>query len=48
MSYSADINECESGTHSCDENAECSDTIGSFDCTCNSGYEGNGLSCTSK
>jgi hypothetical protein len=27
-------------------NAECVDTDGSYTCTCNSGYEGNGLECS--
>ena len=34
--------------NNCDENAQCTDTPGSFNCTCNPGYEGNGLNCTSK
>ena len=42
-----DINECELGTP-CDPNANCTDTVGSFDCFCNTGYTGNGLVCTSK
>ena len=43
-----DINECERETHNCDHNALCTDTLGSFMCTCNSGYEGNGVTCTSE
>ena len=30
----------------CDENAECSNEIGGFDCTCNTGYSGQGLMCS--
>ncbi|CAH3180750.1 unnamed protein product, partial [Porites evermanni] len=41
-----DENECEAGTHSCDANAQCSNTIGSFTCACLQGYTGNGLSCS--
>ena len=42
-----DINECASDRlNDCDENARCIDTIGSYNCTCNSGYEGDGFSCT--
>ena len=41
-----DINECTEDTHSCDGNASCTNTIGSYNCTCNFGYEGDGLNCT--
>ena len=47
--FFTDVNECANRTHNnCDENAQCTDTPGSFICTCNPGYEGNGLNCTSK
>ena len=42
-----DINEC-TGTPICDTNADCADTPGSFTCTCNQGYTGDGFTCTSK
>ncbi len=42
----ADINECETGTHDCDVNADCQNTDGSFLCVCKTGYEGNGTTCT--
>ena len=45
-SSSPDINECTTNTHDCDPDAFCTDTDGSFNCTCNSGYTGNGTSCT--
>ena len=38
-----DVNECEAGTHTCDENAECTNTEGSFNCTCQSFYFGDGF-----
>ena len=41
-----DINECTEDTHSCDGNASCTNTIGSYNCSCNFGFEGDGLNCT--
>ena len=32
----------------CDTNAACTDTVGSFICTCNQGFQGDGINCTSK
>ena len=43
--YIVDIDECASGNHSCHTNANCTNTDGSFICTCNSGYTGNGTNC---
>ena len=43
----ADINECETGTDSCDVSAECTNTDGSYTCSCTSGYSGDGFTCTS-
>ena len=43
-----DTNECTLGTDNCDANAACADTEGSFTCTCNPGYEGDGVTCQSK
>ena len=45
---SLDIDECTINAHNCDENANCTDTEGSFQCTCFSGYIGNGTFCQSK
>ncbi|MFE8596306.1 FG-GAP-like repeat-containing protein [Archangium violaceum] len=42
----ADVNECAAGTDNCNENATCTNTVGSFTCACNAGYEGNGVTCT--
>ena len=43
--HPADINECELETYPCHSNANCTDTEGSFNCTCNEGFEGNGFYC---
>ena len=40
-----DIDECSSGDHACDENANCTNTRGSHFCTCKEGYTGAGKSC---
>ena len=40
-----DINECTSGEHNCHQNATCSNNNGSFSCSCNSGFSGNGTYC---
>ena len=44
----ADINECDIGTDECHDNASCSDTIGSYECTCDIGFTGDGYNCSGK
>ena len=44
----ADVDECEEELDNCDVEAICQNTIGSFNCTCISGYDGDGVNCTSK
>ena len=46
FNFVVDINECDS-IHPCNGNANCTDTLGSFICTCNSGFTGDGLTCQS-
>ena len=36
---------CSDGGHECHEHASCNETEGSFVCTCNAGYSGDGISC---
>jgi hypothetical protein len=43
---STDIDECSMlNYNNCSSNATCNNTGGSFQCTCNSGYTGNGTFC---
>ena len=45
----SDIDECASSTtNKCDSDSTCTNTPGSFTCTCNQGYTGNGTICVSK
>ena len=39
----SDIDECLSDP--CDSNATCNNSVGSFICTCDSGYSGDGFQC---
>ncbi len=39
------VDECSTGTHDCGANATCGDTVGSFTCTCDNGYLGDGHTC---
>ena len=50
MSYTSfsDNDECTSGTNNCHNNAICTNTDGSFTCACNTGYGGNGVTCTGR
>lgn len=44
-----DINECDTGAHNCNINAECTDlpndSPNGFSCACKDGFRGNGLTC---
>ena len=44
----ADNDECAMDTDNCAEIAICINTPGSFSCTCNEGYIGDGTSCVGK
>ena len=44
---SSDIDECAlSSLSNCSSNATCSNTVGSYICTCKQGFSGNGRNCT--
>ena len=44
----ADVDECAMGTSDCHDNATCSNTIGTYECTCIFGYTGDGFNCICK
>ncbi len=45
--FSADIDECQRNTDNCDaDNAQCTNTAGSFTCMCNEGFTGDGITCS--
>ena len=44
--FSSDIDECTTGTDNCDARAVCTNTVGSFTCVCQTGYIGNGVTCS--
>ncbi len=47
VSCVVDVDECQRNTHRCDRrNARCTNTVGSYQCTCNTGYQGNGFVCS--
>ena len=46
MAVVSDIDECTNRTHSCDVNAVCNNTRGSYNCTCKDGFHGDGINCT--
>ena len=43
-----DINECLTIAPNCSHNAQCVDTLGSYQCQCTNGYAGDGYDCTGK
>ena len=45
VTFCVDIYECTVGENRCHDNAVCSNLLGSYDCTCESGFTGDGFSC---
>lgn len=43
--FHLDVDECGAGTFSCDADAECINTKGSYNCSCKPGYQGDGKTC---
>ena len=41
----SDVDECSKGSHDCDVNASCNNTVGSYQCVCKLTYDGNGTNC---
>jgi len=41
-----DIDECATNNGGCSIFADCSNTVGSFTCTCQNAFTGNGFNCT--
>lgn len=39
---SIDVDECQKGSYHCHEIANCVNVVGSYDCMCKPGYEGDG------
>ena len=48
FTFNADMNECLMDMHDCAENATCTNMIGSYLCTCNEGFIGDGFVCEGK
>ena len=46
--FISDILECNLETDGCHDNATCADTDGSYTCTCDIGYTGDGFTCNSE
>ncbi len=43
-----DADECVSGANDCSADAVCSNTVGSYSCSCKPGYSGDGMICEGK
>jgi len=48
FSVTLDIDECSADASPCDENADCTNTDGSYSCNCKQGFDGDGEVCEGK
>ena len=48
LSNQSDIDECSADPSPCNENAECTNSDGSYSCTCKQGFDGDGTACEGK
>ena len=48
LSSFTDIDECQTGRHSCHRYATCADVPGDYSCFCKEGFSGNGQTCFGK
>ena len=42
-----DIDECETDDNNCNDAAKCTNNLGSFTCSCDPGFHGDGVDCES-
>ena len=48
FNLSTDVNECSASPSVCHVNASCQNNVGSYVCSCNTGFTGDGKTCTGK
>ena len=48
ISFLLDIDECSAESSTCNKNADCTNSDGSFSCTCKQGFTGDGTICEGK
>ena len=48
IDFQLDINECKGINNDCDKNANCSNTVGFYNCICKEGFTGDGHLCSGK